>query len=202
MTIKQYQEIKEKTKGLSDDESLKVAVKIITGKDFDSIPIVELNVVLADLNEIDDISKTKLQDSYFINGTIYELKTNIAEMSTAAYIDFTNYAKSEDLIGTLSCVLIPSGCTYNEGYKLDKAKEDIGSMTVKEALRILNFFMTLLPYFIKTIPFFLKRALKKTGMNRQQRKEIMNQVELALKSLESYPMFSSSSKKRTRHGLL
>lgn len=115
---------------------------------------------------------------YILNGTTYVLSINPAAFSTAQYIDFTNYAKNGKIgyVDMLSAVLIPAGHIYNDGYDMDKAKADIGSMPVDSALGIVNFFSRWSKASIATILRFLtsKRMLKK--VDKAKRMEIKKEI--------------------------
>ena len=86
--------------------------------------------------------KAKLKTSYTLNGTVYDVKLNMAELSAVQFQDYTIYSRQTNpsTIDLLSVVLIPHGKFYNDGYDIEKAKEDIGEMSVSDANAIVFFF--------------------------------------------------------------
>lgn len=79
--------------------------------------------------------------SYEINGRKYKLHRDIENVTTAQYIDFTNYAKkaSKNLIEILGVFLIPDGHKYNDGYDMEIVHNDIRDLNAVEGNAIVFF---------------------------------------------------------------
>ena len=56
------------------------------------------------------------REDYVINGKDYKLTMNFHKLTTAQYIDFQGYSKSDDYSQMLSVFLIPKGHKYGDGY--------------------------------------------------------------------------------------
>lgn len=72
---------------------------------------------------IDDVLK--------VNGREYVVTKDLGKITTSQFIDYTNYCKDGgNMIGMLSCFLIPKGHKYDDGYDMERAKSDIGDLSI------------------------------------------------------------------------
>ena len=81
--------------------------------------------------------------SYPYGGFVLIPVTDIRKITAAQYIDFQTFAKERETktVELLSCLLVPRGCDYNEGYDvLDVHRALREEMSVAEALALLAFF--------------------------------------------------------------
>ena len=126
-----------------------------------------------------DMVKTR----YELNGKIYKLSLNPADINTAQYFDFVNTKKEipENLAQILAIFMIPDGKTYNTGYDLESAVYDIDNyMNVQEALGVSNFFSALFQTYSKQVMIRVKKALKqakKAGLPQEKIQEAENRLE-------------------------
>lgn len=73
----------------------------------------------------------------------WELKvTDANDMSVAQWVDFQTYGKDmeKNMVEVLSCALVPKGKKYNDGYDIEKLKEDLKGLPVCDALAVCFFF--------------------------------------------------------------
>jgi hypothetical protein len=136
------------------------------------------------------VSQMKVSKSatYNINGTIYELDVTPNNFTTAQYIDFTTFSKeASNLVNTLTTVLIPQGHKYNDGYDVEKVRQDIGSMPCSHALGIVNFFVDWSRRSIVTILRFLTARIRRMKTNKEKTKQLRNQIKTLSQLLESFP---------------
>lgn len=84
----------------------------------------------------------KLKDTYILNGRKYSSNINLTEVTTAQFIDFTNYSKEKDARyeKLLSVFVVPKGHRYNDGYDLMEVQDDILQMPIAD-VQSLAFFM-------------------------------------------------------------
>ena len=110
----------------------------------------------------------RLKKTFTLNGTDYVPVTEPSKITTAQFIDYDQLPDKRDLIDVLATVMVPVGHIYNEGYELSKAKEDVRSLTVEEAVSICDFFVRGLGLYgvlaSRTARKALKRA-RKDGMD-------------------------------------
>lgn len=120
---------------------------------------------------------------YELNGKVYKLSLNPADINTAQYFDFVNAPKEipENLAQILSIFMIPEGKIYNTGYDLESAVYDIDNfMNVQEALGVSNFFSALFQTYSKQVMIKVRKNLKKAkkmGLPQEQIQEVENKLE-------------------------
>lgn len=186
INLKQYEELRLKTYSIKQEEYTNVAIEVLLGiKDPEtSIPYTEYLAHVEELNFLTKPpKKNKLKDNYVLNGKKYILDMDIQNFSTVQFQDFTTYMKQRptSMIDMLSVVLVPEGHKYNDGYSMDEAKEDIGSMSVCDGEAIVNFFFLwykrLLAAFQCSLDKYLRKMEKKGKLTEEQKKvlEIMKQ---------------------------
>lgn len=154
-------------------------VDIVYDVDARNISYTDFNKLLKTLDFIGERPpKTKAKASYKLNGVKYDLDLDYANFTTSQYIDFTTYRKDNDCIGMLSVVLIPSGHKYMDGYDIEKVKDDVGTMSVTDAMGVLNFFMTASVQFIRLTLNYLRRKIMKQKklIPREQTQQIQSQM--------------------------
>lgn len=122
------------------------------------------------------------QDSYYIlNGTKYLITSQITDMNTAQYIDYTNQLSinSQDYGSVLACILIPEDKEYGKGYSIEQVKEDITKyLPITKILGLSFFFIYNLNIYIKVSLHYLIQTQKKQLKSLKKPK---NQTEIELK---------------------
>lgn len=66
-------------------------------------------------------------------------------ITTAQYIDWQSWQKQgeDKMVESLSCLLIPKGCTYGEGYDIEDVQEAIReNFSVLDVVALMAFFLT------------------------------------------------------------
>lgn len=131
-------------------------------------PIAETLECTAALNAF--IQKTPrslpIKSKYELNGKVYCISRNPADVSTAQYFDFINTPKQlpDNLSQILAIFMVPEGKEYNTGYDIESAIYDIENyMNVEEALGVCDFFTTLFRVYSRKIMRQTKRLLKKAA---------------------------------------
>lgn len=125
------------------------------------------------MNTPPDIEQPKKE--YVINGHTYELTMNFHKLTTAQYIDFQSYTKSEDYSQMLSVFLIPKGKKYGEGYDVFEVQQDLKQMPVQEVLGLMGFFMVLYRSWSRALLKYSSRILRKAA-KREKNPELMETV--------------------------
>jgi uncharacterized membrane protein YoaT (DUF817 family) len=129
------------------------------------------------------------REDYVINGKEYTLTMNFHKLTTAQYLDFQSYAKSEDYSQMLSVFLIPKGKKYNDGYDMFEAQQDMRTMPVQEVLGLMGFFIFLYRSWSKALLRYSSRILRKAA-KREKNQELM---EVVKKTEELADMFGFRS---------
>lgn len=87
----------------------------------------------------------KIKREYVLNGRSYVPFKDFLEMTTAAYIDYQSIIVEnfeEHLLDLMSIILVPKGHIYSDGYDREQQLEDLGTLSVAEALGIADFFIS------------------------------------------------------------
>lgn len=132
---------------------------------------------------------TMPREDYVINGKEYTLTMNFHKLTTAQYLDFQSYAKSEDYSQMLSVFLIPKGKKYNDGYDMFEAQQDMRTMPVQEVLGLMGFFIILYRSWSKALLRYSSRILRKAA-KMEKNQELM---EVVKKTEELADMFGFRS---------
>lgn len=158
-------------------------VSIIYDVDALNMPFNDFNSLLGTLTFLGDkITPNKVKNEYILNGRKYNLYTNYTDLTTAQYIDYTNYSKNNDYIGMLSVVLLPTNHQYNDGYDIEQVKDDVSSMSVTDAFGIATFFLTSSKIYTRLILRYLRQRL--TMMLKGKKKEEKAKLIKEMKALE------------------
>ena len=124
----------------------------------------------------------KARRKYTINGHTYKLFKDPSEMTVAQYFDFQAINKEgfDKMPGEmLSIFLIPEGHQYNDGYDKEQQLEDMLSMSVTEALGVVDFFTRRCLRSIERMRMFFKMMLKLERLKApKQQKEALKALEL------------------------
>lgn len=128
---------------------------------------------LAWMNVPPEIEQPKQE--YTINGKQYVLTMDFHKLTTAQYIDFQSYTKSEDYSQMLSVFLIPKGKKYGEGYDVFDTQQDLKQMPVGEVLGLMGFFIILYRSWSRALLKYSSRILRKAA-KREKNKELMETV--------------------------
>lgn len=147
------------------------------------IPKYKEMVVASRFLEDVDKSRHKAARLYIVGDWQLVPTLDYRKMETAQYVDFQTFAPMVEthMAELLSCLLVPVGCRYNEGYDILEVQQALkDNLSVTDALSLSAFFLT------------RYRGLIKDSLNscRQEIRTIKNeskrmQMEERIKSLEN-----------------
>ena len=147
------------------------------------IPKYKEMVVASRFLEDVDKSRHKAARLYIVGDWQLVPTLDYRKMETAQYVDFQTFAPMVEthMAELLSCLLVPVGCRYNEGYDILEVQQALkDNLSVTDALSLSAFFLT------------RYRGLIKDSLNscRQEIRTIKNetkrmQMEERIKSLET-----------------
>lgn len=154
--------------------------------DIMNAPIEETLKCTAALNAF--ISKTPrskpVKSKYNLNGKVYNVSLNPADISTAQYFDFINSEKEipRYLSQILAIFMVPEGKSYNTDYDIESAVYDIDNyLNVQEALGICDFFTSLFRAYSRKVMRRVRKALKqarKAGVPQDKIQEAQEKLDL------------------------
>lgn len=186
LPIGKYLEILE----LSQDENVDAleqqveTISILTGisvEDVLDLPILEYKELAGKTTFLEKEYEGKLQiaKSYGLAG--YELipVKDFTKITTAQYVDFQTFSKEGDkfIVESLSCLLIPKGHKYNDGYDMTAIQQAIReNLSVADVLSLSAFFLTGFVKLIKDFRTFSVAEIKKIP-NKELREKLMNRLQ-------------------------
>ena len=189
LPIGKYLEILE----LSQDENVDAleqqveTISILTGNSVEDVldlPILEYKELAGKTTFLEKEYEGKLQiaKSYGLAG--YELipVKDFTKITTAQYVDFQTFSKEGDkfIVESLSCLLIPKGHKYNDGYDMAAIQQAIReNLSVADVLSLSAFFLTKFVKSIKVFQTYSIREIQKIP-NRETREKLMKQMQEAM----------------------
>ena len=145
ITVSDFQRIYEINER-DDEEKFLELIALVNGVGLDVVlemPISRLEGHFKDIEFLQMEPKIPLmKNSYVLNGTKYRVWWK--ELNTAQYIDFKQMADTyyKNLPQFLTIFLIPEGHRYGDGYDLQKAAQDLSTMSIVDARAVCGFFLT------------------------------------------------------------
>ena len=118
------------------------------------LPIPKYKEMVVASRFLEDVDKNRHKAArLYIVGNWKLLPTmDYRKMETAQYVDFQTFAPMVEthMAELLSCLLVPVGCRYNEGYDILEVQQALkDNLSVTDALSLSAFFLTKFKNFIK-----------------------------------------------------
>lgn len=173
ISLSKYLQLKQvfADKELDEVEKGIEAVSILFDCDANKLMITDFNNKLQQVKKVlsNKIPKSKVKAKY----GEYQLVVEPTLITTSQFMDISTFRESGDIVGILSCILIPKNHVYNDGYSIDEVRNYIMELPITDALGILSFFTEVsLLYITHSLQFLVKKGVK----NKQQKKEIKNKI--------------------------
>ena len=147
------------------------------------IPKYKEMVVASRFLEDVDKSRHKAARLYIVGDWQLVPTLDYRKMETAQYVDFQTFAPMVEthMAELLSCLLVPVGCRYNEGYDILEVQQALkDNLSVTDALSLSAFFLTRYRGLIKDSLNYCRQEIR-TIKNETKRM----QIEGRIKSLEN-----------------
>lgn len=182
ITLKQWEELDRLSKQKFDDDILYTSeiIKVVFDiEDPLSMTPQEFQKYVAELSFMKDpIPEVKLCNSYNINGTKYNFKGNIFEISMGQLMDVRSFTTKPEInyAEVLSVFLIPDGHKYNDGYDIEKTLNDIDSLPITDVLKLYNFFSASLLLSTDIMTDYFNKELKKTKLTKKEKETIQEKM--------------------------
>lgn len=173
----------------TDDTQRTVSVlAILTSKTEDDI----LNLPIAEYGRLAQIAQfigtqptnVPVRAEYKLGDFTLEPTLRIKDMTAGQFIDFQEYVKDEDKdFELLSCLLIPKGCKYCEGYDVEDVQSALREhLLTRDAIALKSFFVASSVASLPTIVTSSEVLRKK--LTRKERRE-MRKAARVLRSLKN-----------------
>lgn len=147
------------------------------------IPKYKEMVVASRFLEDVDKSRHKAARLYIVGDWQLVPTLDYRKMETAQYVDFQTFAPMVEthMAELLSCLLVPVGCRYNEGYDILEVQQALkDNLSVTDALSLSAFFLTRYRGLIKDSLNYCRQEIR-TIKNESKRMQMEERIE----SLES-----------------
>lgn len=195
VTLKQFLELKDIMQ-IEDETDRTIAIaELLLGLDVSNLPLSEFNKKMKELSFLkEEIPNNHIVRKVEINNRKYNIDALLGRVSTAQYVDFTNYLKEEDNITkVLSVFFIPNGHRYNDGYDMEQVIKDMESLPVDIAISESFFFSRQFAEFIKIFQSSSIKNLEKTELPKEVKENLIQVVEDSV-NLALSPLSLNSAK--------
>lgn len=153
------------------------------------LPIPKYKEMVVASRFLEDVDKNRHKAArLYIVGNWKLLPTmDYRKMETAQYVDFQTFAPMVEthMAELLSCLLVPVGCRYNEGYDILEVQQALkDNLSVTDALSLSAFFLTKFRKLIKDSLNFCRQEVRtiKDKSRRRQMEERIKSLENLLKT--------------------
>lgn len=176
-------------------------LSVLSGRTEDDI----LNAPITDFAELSRTArflerppetKPEARDVYELGDFRLVPLKDVRKMTTAQYIDFQTFGRKadENIVEMLSCLLVPEGMRYNDGYDILEVQAAIRErMDCVSALGVYAFFFESLRSSMRGILTSCRRAARKAGMAPEERKKLNAQIAEAMRLLRPAGAGSAAS---------
>lgn len=184
ISLKQFAQLKAINEREYDDDTDRLCdiLSVVYVCDINQVPITTYNAMVNGLGFMsDDVPTKRVHGHYNFNGVRYEFCSNVAEITTAQFMDFQNYAMADDIRGMVGCVLIPKDHKYNDGYDMSFL-DSVDIVTAKAAV---TFFIVCWTRFVGLFQRYSNHEMKKMKkilskskrVSKEQAEEVLNNLE-------------------------
>lgn len=195
VTLKQFLELKDIMQ-IEDETDRTIAIaELLLGLDVSNLPLSEFNKKMKELSFLkEEIPNNHIVRKVEINNRKYNIDALLGRVSTAQYVDFTNYLKEENnTTKVLSVFFIPNGHRYNDGYDMEQVIKDMESLPVDIAISESFFFSRQFAEFIKIFQSSSIKNLEKTELPKAVKENLIQVVEDSV-NLALSPLSLNSAK--------
>jgi hypothetical protein len=185
VTLNQFLKMKEIVQIEDETDRMLSLIELFWGEDVVNLPVAEFNKKAKELDFLQNpVPTNHIVKSATINGRKYKIDALLGHISTAQYVDFTNYAKQENNTDKMLAVFfVPEGHKYNDGYDMLQVIQDMGDLPIDIALSECFFFRRQFSKFIQIFQRSLCKTVNKSKMPKEMKNLLKEQVHL-LSNLE------------------
>lgn len=191
VTVSQFLELQELIKIEDETDRLLAIIELFFGDAVSELPLAEFNKKIKELDFLKtEVPKNHIVNTATVNGRKYKVDALVGHISTAQYVDFTNYMKEDpekNITKCLSVFFIPEGHKYNDSYDMLQVIDDMGSLPIDIAMSESFFFSRQYKKFIKIFQSYSIKKIKKTDLPKEVKKNLIkvvdNSVDLVLSPL-------------------
>lgn len=153
------------------------------------LPIPKYKEMVAQSRFLEDVDKSRHKAArlYIVGDWQLVPTLDYRKMETAQYVDFQTFAPMVEthMAELLSCLLVPVGCRYNEGYDILEVQQALkDNLSVTDALSLSAFFLTKYRGLIKDSLNYCRQEIRtiKNESKRMQMEERINSLETLMRT--------------------
>lgn len=182
VTLKDFYAIQD-IMSIQDEYTTFNLLDYLYGIDSSNMTLAEVSKYSGTLSFLNDLEKYKdiqLEDKYTINGTTYTGFLDLTKVTVAQFIDYQNYIKETPVKfeKVLSVFIIPEGRTYNDGYDLQQAQQDMLELPFVVVQKVAFFLTKQLQTFVSLFLCYLKGDMKKMkGIDKKKKKLLIDNLD-------------------------
>lgn len=185
LPLGKYLEIQEVATSDKEDIDKQVSVIAIladlTEDEVLNLPLMDYKRLAAESSflEVPVQVPANIAKTYNLNGWELVPTTDIRKMTTAQYIDFQTFSQQDNnnLVGVMSCFLIPKGKKYNEDYDIVELQNTIKDyLCVPHCLSLAAFFLTRFSSSILAMLTYCK-WMTKMNLKGEQKKMMLKRIQ-------------------------
>ena len=173
VTVSQFIQLQEILKIEDETDKMISLMELFFGEDVINLSLSDFKKKTKELEFLQNpVPNNHIVKSVKINGVKYNIDALLGHISTAQYVDFTNYAKQENNVDKmLSVFFIPEGHKYNDGYDMLKVIKDMGDLPIDIALSECFFFSRQFAKFIQIFQRYSTKMIEEMKMPKKAKKE-------------------------------
>lgn len=189
VTLNQFLELQEIMNIEDDTDKMLSIAELFFGEEVLALPLSEFNKKVKELTFLEtEIPDNHIVKKVTINDRNYIINAVLGHISTAQYVDFTNYMKEENNIAKLlSVFFIPENHKYNDGYDMQQVIDDMGSLPIDIAKSESFFFSRQYKKFIRIFQSYSTKSIEETDLPKKVKQNLIkvvdNSVDLVLSPL-------------------
>lgn len=190
ITYRMFKKIQEANEITDAEEKVYAVVQAVYGEqalDLDMRKFVELAKTLKFMNT-DIPNDYPLKNHVIVNDREYYFDGMLGEVTTAQYLDFSNYSKAKDELKSFSVFFIPVGHKYNDGYDMLQVFDDLMDFPIPVIISASFFFKRQQELFIKIFQHYSIQKIKKLKLPKRM-KEQMIKIARISNSLAQFRMY-------------
>ena len=180
VTVSQFLELQNIVKTTDEEDRIISIMELLFGEEVTDLPIPEFNKKAKELDFLgSEVPTNHIVNKVEVNGHKYTIDALVGHISTAQYIDFTNYMKDDpekNIDKILSVFFIPKGHKYNDGYDMLEVMKDMRCLPIDIAMSESFFFSRQFKKFIQIFRSYSLKQIRKTTMSREQKKQLIHLV--------------------------
>lgn len=195
--VSQFLELQEILKIEDETDKMLSMMELFFGEDVTALPLAEFNKKTKELDFLKtEIPTNHLVNKVEVNGHKYTIDALVGHISTAQYVDFTNYMKGDvmkNLDKILAVFFVPKGHKYNDGYDMLEVIKDMNDLPIDIAASESFFFSRQFSKFIRIFQSSSIKHIQATDLPKEVKENLIKAVEGSVDLVLS-PLSLSSAK--------